>query len=108
VNAVEVIGQVKDPWQARARVLGFFPRTIFLLRAKQISNAASYRFAARVACRQQSKDGPGGLRRRARPYTFGSRVIVRATSLAPAAVRILEHAQPLSRLLDIRLMVVHA
>src|SRR5262249_30265799 len=99
VIAIQVIRQVKHPWEPCTRALIFIPAAVRLLCFQQIKDAALHALTTGITRSQQAHDGPRGLRRRARTDAAGGRLVIRSASLAPAAVGILDHPQPLRALL---------
>ena len=80
----------------------------FFCVSQQISDAARHAITARIVRRQQTHDRPSCLRWRTRPDAFDIGIIIRAARFAPAAVRVLHHAQPFGGLLNIGLVVIDA
>src|ERR1700688_4441308 len=99
---VHVVHKVEHAWESRTGVIGFIPGTILVLRAQQISYSPSHAVAPRVAGGKKAHHRPCRLRRRAGADALQVWIVVGTTGFAPSAISVLEHTQPLSRLLYTR------
>ena len=82
--AVEVILQIEHPRETGAGEVVFVPRAIFFLRAQQVGYAARDRIAARIAYREQSQNGPRGLRWSAISYAAQGWIVIRTHRFRPS------------------------
>src|SRR6185295_13701014 len=101
VVAVHRVHQIKDAGEAGARVLLLVPAAVRTLHPEQPLDAAAHDgIGDRGARREKAEDGPRGLRRRARALGLRGGIAVGAAAFAPAAVGVLDRAEPRGRLLD--------
>src|SRR5260370_39613927 len=71
-------------------------------------DAPGHGFAACIPGSEKPHDSPGRLRRCTRTYPLQSGIIIGVATLTPSAIGVLEHAQPLRRLLHVGLVVPYS
>src|ERR1039457_748721 len=102
-----MVVEIKDLGETGPGSQLFIPASIGALGFQQIFDAVAHAQAVGVAAGNQAHDGPGGLRRCARRGGEGA-VVVAGTAFAPAAVGILDGAEPLAGAENVRLAIALA
>src|SRR5580700_9387039 len=104
---VKVIAQIEDLRESRSGGEFFVPRSIVLLRPKQIFDTVVQAPAGGVATRQKSQNSPSRLR-----WSAGggheTLLLIAFAALTPTAVKILNRADPFQSPLDVRFTIAYA
>src|ERR1039458_61743 len=102
-----MVVQIENPREARPGGEFLIPATVVALGFEQVFDAVLDAEAGRIAARDQPQNSPGGLRRRAGPGGENAPLVALA-AFAPAAVGVLNGAQPLASAQNVRLAIVLA
>src|ERR1017187_9199683 len=102
-----MVVEVENPREPGPGGQVLIPASVAALGLEQVFDAVPHAEAGGIAAGDQAQDGPGGLRRRAGPGGEDA-VDVALAAFAPAAVGVLNGAQPLATAQDMRFAIVLA